>query len=497
MTTISHSRQIKKPLFLYCLIVLFPLLATVILPRFLLDSNLLEFHAGWSDEIVYRQEILTFKETGFQGGYFSVDEQPAKYTGSRFGTHGPAFALLIGGLTRLTGWKEYLFPFINMAFISLSLIGFLYLVRPDRTQTVFILLLVALYYPMLLYIPSLMQESFHHALAIVFAGLLIKVSKLPIISFGLKIVILLILLIAALVRVTWSVLAFPFLFFLITGKKRIILALFLGLGFFVLMILYYFSFTSPYTQGSLQSMLEAPNLIAKLNIILINFSDNLAKFFQWDSMGLELSNLFHYQYLFILLGICLLPTKDRAFTISGGFILLVSLLMTFGLYKVGYFVDYRVLSPLLLFGLLSLVMNVKMNKLSTFFLVLFLLFTVAFLPKFIQNYRSFHVDHFWKNNDPIAQNIGKSLGTIQFMKNASPWCNSILTNHGSYDEMRYLMPGIGINTLLQLNEPNYGVKSHYLFVPKTFLEKVGLTESCTTIYQSESDVFCERTNDDC
>jgi len=49
------------------------------------------------------------------------------------------------------------------------LAGFIYLVKPDQNSWFYLGLTTAIFYPLLLFLPSIMQESLHHALVILMA----------------------------------------------------------------------------------------------------------------------------------------------------------------------------------------------------------------------------------------------------------------------------------------------------------------------------------------
>ena len=78
----------------YAGIAILPILASIALVRITLHSRLADFHPAWSDEVIYWQSINTFKEYGFNGGYFTFEELPAESGRIQMGTHGAAFAII-------------------------------------------------------------------------------------------------------------------------------------------------------------------------------------------------------------------------------------------------------------------------------------------------------------------------------------------------------------------------------------------------------------------
>jgi hypothetical protein len=86
--------------FLYGLLVVVllvtPVAVTSILLATKLNATLLDCRPhdgvmGRSDEMHYWHEINCFKHVGLDGGYFVVNERPARATWTHYGPHGPGF----------------------------------------------------------------------------------------------------------------------------------------------------------------------------------------------------------------------------------------------------------------------------------------------------------------------------------------------------------------------------------------------------------------------
>src|SRR5690606_27681811 len=77
------------------------------------------------------------------------------------------YPALLGTIARVTGW-EYSTPVLyNLAYLSAALTVFLCFIKPTRKQLLWLVLALITFYPMHLFIPTAMQESFHQAAGII------------------------------------------------------------------------------------------------------------------------------------------------------------------------------------------------------------------------------------------------------------------------------------------------------------------------------------------
>lgn len=489
----------NRPWGLYSILILLPLVSTLLLVRGIFQTNLTHFHVGWSDELIYRQEILTYKEVGFIGGYFSTDEQIAKSTFSHFGNHGPVFAVVYGSLGRILGFKEYSGPLFNIGIVCLSILLFLWIVKPNRKQSLFLLFVAGLNIPLTLYLPTLMQEGINQAVAILLAAFFVRLTRNDKVSTGLKIFALITLSFGALLRITWIVAAFPLFFFFRQErtKKWFVISTILALVFSAVMYMIYAYWTSPYTEGFLYGLLKQPTLTLMVKVLLARILQNFLSLIRLKTENQELATLFHYQLLAVILIFILFWKKNKSLIIANIFMLASSIMITMAFYVIGYWGDYRTLSPLLLISIVSLVFIMDDSKMLNGFVILLVLSNLVATPWFIRTYEAFHIDHFGTNHDPSAETIGIALSKLEYRENESPWCNSLFTNHGPYEEIRYLSPGIGLNALLQRDALYSKVNSHYLFVPQTFLDLNRLTKKCEPLFSLNGDVLCYMKGDGC
>jgi len=164
-----------------------------------------QFLPIWNDEVVYWNEAAVFAEAGFHGGYVTVHEEIAAAEFSRFGPHGPVFAIFHGSIGRVIGWQPPTAFFINLVVVSLAALAW---VRGTGagTSPAALLLLVG-FWPLLLYLPTQMQEPTHFALAFLFALLIARLGDAP--GPLTYVMATLLLTVAALLKPSWALLLLP------------------------------------------------------------------------------------------------------------------------------------------------------------------------------------------------------------------------------------------------------------------------------------------------
>lgn len=129
-----------------------------------------DFLPLWNDEVVYWNEAAVFRRAGFEGGYITVNEQPAAAAFSRFGPHGPAFAAIFGTIGRIGGWRPYSGYLVNLVLVTICLGAWLLATRRREGFGARALLAIT-FWPLLIYLPTNMQEPLHFGLAFLFAAL--------------------------------------------------------------------------------------------------------------------------------------------------------------------------------------------------------------------------------------------------------------------------------------------------------------------------------------
>ncbi len=181
-------------------------------------ANLMDFSPAYDvDQYFYTREAATFAAAGFDGGYFGGNGHVARL--GRFGPHGPAYAMVYGGLAKLLGgWRDGLAPALNFACLSLALLACAR--RLPLAAFAGLALVLAFFPPAVLYLPTAYQDAPQYAVALVLALALARLLSPSRASRRDLVLALILTLAAALTRPTWAVL-FPAICFAATpGRSR-------------------------------------------------------------------------------------------------------------------------------------------------------------------------------------------------------------------------------------------------------------------------------------
>lgn len=243
------------------------------------------------DQYMYVVEARTFAAAGFSGGYYGSGGQTAKLL--RFGPHGAVHPLIYGGLAKLLGgWRDWLVPVLNMAFVTLALLGLGRKLSLGRFAC--LTAFFCLFPQTLLYLPLSYQEAFQYAVALLLAlglgGYLRRaaagVASGRDMAWALGLVFL-----AALSRPTWAVL-FPALLWVRAKPGWGGLAISLAGGGGLLAATYgaFSLFASPWHVASGPSMLPA---LARLDFgpLLRQAGGNLASLLNFQDNAVNTLNL--------------------------------------------------------------------------------------------------------------------------------------------------------------------------------------------------------------
>ena len=187
---------------------LLPIVAAIGFSTSLFDASLHTALPLLNDEVAYWNQIATFAGTSFSGGYITVDERPSRVGWSHFGPHGPAFALLYGLPAKVFGWGYSSGPVYGAVAFGVGALLFILLTRPPP---LLVAALLASFWPLVVALPTTMQEPLHFAIGCGLAALLQRVLKdddnprpmrsLLAVAFALGA--------ASLVRPVWALLAIP------------------------------------------------------------------------------------------------------------------------------------------------------------------------------------------------------------------------------------------------------------------------------------------------
>ena len=484
------------------LILLTPFLSTTLLVKILFNSDLNHFQLRLSDEIQYWQEINTFKTVGFDGGYYSVQEFISHSSFSHFGIHGPAFAVSMGLLTRIFGWTQTSGPLYNIAFITFGLLLFILLTRPNLKKKLFLLSTVILFYPILIYIPSTMQDSLNQMLALILGGVLIQLSKNEKSSLIIPVLGVILALIAGLLRVYSAVVFFPLIYLLgrRRDKKWFIVSTIISFFIVLLVSALYFYWTSPYPNLFLYELFHLEPMTPRIFITFFakHFLVNIKDYISLASIMNPMEIMQRYLTIFLSIAMIYFIYKKKTQFVVPLFILDSGVITEIALNAVGRLGDLRLIAPFVIIVLVFFISNLEYKECAVS-LSLFLIFCALFFPAFIDNYKNYFNQAHFAINDPKNEDLipSPALSNIKYQRGSNPWCNSIFTNVIYTPKLLSLQAGIGVNYILNINQVEPPIHSHYLYLSTDLIDKFELTDKVKLI-QTEGDLaLFVQTSDGC
>jgi hypothetical protein len=442
-----------------------------------------------NDQNEYWHQISTYNVAGFNGGFYTHLEKTAPITQSKFGVHGPFYIVLMGILSKITGWSYSTPIFFNMIFLALGFIIFACLSNLDNTQIVLAGLTLCLFPPILIYVPTAMQESFQQMVGMLFAAIfgislvyrekLVFWKKAASISFTFFI---------SLVRPSWGLLFFPlFALFFPKNLKKQIFAFLLSVIFLFGAVFLLSFFITPGNNTISQAIAQfSPGIRTGIKFLLVTILNNLKIYFSLANIPQMVFRLEYMLMLTLSFGYIVLRLRNKRkgttvqnkfnidLNLSALFFFIISpiILWSFALYFIKN--DMRFIAPYFLLILFLLIINKRY-----FFVTAFIIINLLILPASIS-----------LTTYPIGNNFTyseeKVLTTRQIMDQSiqydpsqtNSWCNTILVPITLYDYRISQIPaGIGISYVLNNNgidQITFPIKSKYVLL--TTLQSIDLKE---------------------
>lgn len=463
------------------------LLATLIVNTQAKTSLTDFFPISPTDQNEYWHQVATFHAVGFNGGYYTHLEKPAIITASRFGVHGPFYILLLGLLSKLTGWTYATPIFYNMLFLALGFFLFAWLSKLNTRQIILAGLALGFFPPVLLYLPSAMQESAHQMAAMVFALILgIALTRQEKTKPWIKLSAFLFTFIAALSRASWSLLFFPlFALFLPKNFKSQVSGTLASVGCILVIAVVIDIFITPGNNTLTQAIGQfSSGWRSGLLHILGTVKNNLALFLTITSPA-QLA--FRTQYclvLFLSLAFSIYYWKrvkrnvrkntlqDKNFDISFLILIIVLpiVLWSFTLYFIKN--DIRFIAPYILLTVFLLIIQNKERL-----VILFILVNLLIFPDVLQRFSNPVSNNFIYSKQQIAETKQIIERIIHYQPDQSnAWCNTILLPVTLYDyRIALIPPGIGISYVLDNNGIDripFPAKSKYILITSRQLNEI-------------------------
>ncbi|MDZ4765064.1 MAG: hypothetical protein SGI73_10985 [Chloroflexota bacterium] len=463
---------------LYVLIAMIPIALTLILLVGGLGVRLADYQPIWVDELVYWHESATFDAVGFDGGYYTSGETPARASFTHFGAHGFGFAALMGGLARPFAWSYHTVPILNAFMLSAALALYLGVTRPRGVALWIAAAAIAAWYPLTLYLALTMQETFHHAVAAVLAAgfaILLRAEPSPRARHSVIVVEIVVLVIASLVRVTWSLAFFPLFLLAVPAapdgygqRRRWFSAFVIAFGIVAVSAGVYLWTTGVYSGGFLGVWTRELGRARFFGVSLIanNMLNNLALLVRGNPLEIVLRAQLIALGALSLISLVqagrthgrrgILPARDAALF---AFLLGTVLILQSALYDVFDWRDYRVFAPLVFLGLLVLIARGRWRIAG-----LLLALNLLALPSYWGVFNNFHLPKYTFERTRIAAFGDATAAGIVYEADApSAWCNTLLTSFYT-PELLALPPGIGFASSDGIRNTDAPLRSRYLLL---------------------------------
>jgi hypothetical protein len=165
------------------------------------------------DEIDYWHQAGTWAQAGVNGGYYVIDDTPARASFAHYYAWGFGPPVFYGVFAKLFGWPLNGVLNVNVLFFFLSVAAFVLLARLDARRCLILAVLLAVYPAILVYMPTSMLEPIYLGGVLVFAGGLYRMHRGErewwlIALTGATLVLL------SIMRFTWALMFWPYLYYL-------------------------------------------------------------------------------------------------------------------------------------------------------------------------------------------------------------------------------------------------------------------------------------------
>jgi hypothetical protein len=417
-----------------------------------------------NDAIDYWLEAQAFAHAGFQGGYFTIDERPARASLSHFGSHGPFFPMLHGTLGRLLGWHPYSIPVFHVACLTAALMFFARRTPLDGLGRAFTVFGLATFWPLLLFLPTSLQEGLHLALAVWLAAALRPVLDGRETSWMLRACLVAVLTAATLMRPSWGLLLPPVLVLLLgaTSRRKQLLAAAAGVALCAALVAAFDSLAAPFGREEF-FFLKAARLQEGASSLAVRTANNAARF-------AEAGNALEVRSRFLLLGLALASGvlagrarggRELAFHAYNLGAILVATLAT---YPFGPWADYRVFSAHLLLSTLLLASSPA--RVTRGLAAAVVVAQLASIGPFSEAFKGL-AESYQYDRARIEAFGSAARRSLVFDAQEDAWCNTLVSVNPPYfyPEMVALPPGIGVTMLFGSGEaPRPALRSGYVLL---------------------------------
>ncbi|MDZ4765238.1 MAG: hypothetical protein SGI73_11865 [Chloroflexota bacterium] len=418
-----------------------------------------DFMPLWNDEVVHWHQAATFSVAGFDGGYYTVNEMPARASFAHFYAWGPVLPMFYGAFMRVLGQSMLLFPLLNAALFTGALFVFIRIARLDRQQMIVLGVVAATFIPFQVFLPTLMQEALQSALAVFTAAGMIVVLRSargsPARRRSVLLMVLYIVVIAQ-TRATWAFLLIPLFALWLPLRWALPLG---GVGVIVVI-----GFSQWIAAPNASVLTQAVGLVrtdalAALRLVADHARNNLSNLV----IGHPIEYLVRAHMLLLISYFGWRARKTEAdAALFGGLVLIT--VFVIGAWYIGDWRDFRHLAPSLL---LSLVLLIAWRRYRLIGVVL--LTTMLILPFAVQwsfFWSGLHVNADKRASYAVWQT--RLAEQIRYQPDVlSAWCNTV-TMSLPYVESEIALAldaGMGMSILLGDMEPmSTTLRARYLLL---------------------------------
>lgn len=481
-TVTAGSRAKRLRILLSLIVVLLPTLLTWLFLQAFFSATLLDFAPATDDEVLLWHQTATFQAAGFNGGYYTYEEQPAAVALSHFAAHGPFFPLLYGTVARLWGWHAYTGAVFNLVLVTAAILIFILAAQPGTRQLALLGVVLATFWAITYLIPDNSQEALHLSVGIVGAAVIYLLLKTDRPLSPLVLVPLFIFVIAiSLLRPFWALLLPPLALIAARGRSFRIRVLSVGIALPVAgaVVALAIAFAAPYpnfVRDALEAFADSPRRALALELAKLRY-DIPAFLGSGDRYPLAIVERYEMLALVGILGIGTVLAYYKTRPDRGTFLArhrvslfiiycLCSILIVnlFFYQPVGY-QAYRVFAPSLLMAMLLLLMDEKYRL-----VILLIGINLLCLPIFLSTFQADKARNFRFDTVGVQAFSEATAAALQYDATANAWCNTILVDgalfcqDGRCDYALAIPPGFGISMVYFPQRLSAPLKSKYLLL---------------------------------
>lgn len=329
-----------------------------------------------NDEIGYWRELYCFSKAGFNYGSSSFLISSQAQLGP-FGTHGISPILVYGWFVLLFGWNDNSLIIANTLMLSVSILIFIVLNKPTVKKCFLIILCVASFTPLMIYLPSSMLEVPCYALLITFSAFFIKYVKKRKNRYFICMIIVTTAL--TITRACYAIVLFPAIIIFCENQfnEKFFKSMFLYIAIFCIIYGLYSKTVAPFPYNFNIGQPNENFIISTLNNFISNF-----KLYIDINNGSLLEITFRLSTLALILFSIYISLrsendKDNYIYLYFGISLLLLVLSVMLLYNIYDWRDYRVIAPFTFICLFIILQNYSSASLHIKMLYAVLLINTA------------------------------------------------------------------------------------------------------------------------